>query len=185
MSWLEAAAPRFGSRVSLGGLSTHVCGVRLSSLDFLESTRQGGWLLNTWKHLHPRIDTRRKPPRPDRLHLEDAAGATSLYLRFAGSHNPHQLPSSPVVLHRKRHRTYCALIKTTHSSLAIKSCHHNLNYLLLSAVSSTESRQRRAMVASTLRRQDGDDGASRLSTAENLLHDRVFTPNNKPPCTMD
>ena len=35
MSWLEAAAPRFGSRVSLDGLSTHVCGVRLSSLDFV------------------------------------------------------------------------------------------------------------------------------------------------------
>ncbi|KAG2292396.1 hypothetical protein Bca52824_039065 [Brassica carinata] len=101
--------------------------------------RQGGWLLNTWKHLHPRIDTRRKPPRPDRLHLEDAAGATSPYLRFAGSHNPHQLPSSPVVLHRKRHRTYSALIRTTHSSLGIKSRHHNLNYLLFAAVSSTES----------------------------------------------
>lgn len=35
MSWLDAAAPRFVSRVSLSELSAYVCGVRLSWLDFV------------------------------------------------------------------------------------------------------------------------------------------------------
>lgn len=35
----------------------------------LDQTRQGGWQLNTWKHLRHRIDTRHTPPQPGRLRL--------------------------------------------------------------------------------------------------------------------
>ncbi|KAH0943710.1 hypothetical protein HID58_003347 [Brassica napus] len=50
-------------------------------------------------------------------------------LPFAGPYPSQQLSSSPVVLHQKRHRTHCALIRTT----------HDLNYLFLSVITSTKS----------------------------------------------
>ncbi|KAH0914335.1 hypothetical protein HID58_028781 [Brassica napus] len=80
----------------------------------------GSWLLNTWKHLRPRIDTRRTPPRPDRLRLETPPEPPHRTFVSPDLITRLELPYSPMVLHRKRHRTNRALIRTTYSSLGSK-----------------------------------------------------------------
>ncbi|KAH0925101.1 hypothetical protein HID58_017357 [Brassica napus] len=90
----------------------------------LEKAHQGSRLQNTWKHLHPRIDTRRKLPQPDLLRLETPPESPHQTLVTPDLETRIKPPSSPVILHRKLNRTYRAFLRTTHSSLESKSRPH-------------------------------------------------------------
>ncbi|KAL0669946.1 hypothetical protein Bca4012_032650 [Brassica carinata] len=87
----------------------------------LENAHQGSRLQDTWKHLLPRIDTRRKPLQPDLLRLETPPESPHQTLVTPDLETYIKPPSSPVILHRKLNRTYRAFLRTTHSSLESKS----------------------------------------------------------------